>query len=55
MAVASELEMILITENGEIYLTDGVAGSFVLDSYHSNSDNLILFGHNMKTVRCLEA
>ena len=29
-------EMILITENGEIYLTDGVADSFVLDSYHSN-------------------
>ncbi len=29
-------------------MTDGVAGSFVLDSYHSNSDNLILFGHNMK-------
>lgn len=29
-------EMILITEDGEIYLTDGVADSFALDSYHSN-------------------
>lgn len=29
-------EMILITENGEIYLTDGIADYFHLDSYHSN-------------------
>lgn len=29
-------EMILITEDGEIYLTDGIADSFSLDSYHSN-------------------
>lgn len=29
-------DMILITENGEIYLTEGVADAFALDSYHSN-------------------
>lgn len=29
-------EMILIAEDGEIYLTDGIADSFTLDSYHSN-------------------
>ena len=29
-------DMILITEDGEIYLTDGVADCFTLDSYHSN-------------------
>lgn len=29
-------DMILITEDGEIYLTDGIADSFALDSYHSN-------------------
>ena len=29
-------DMILITEDGEIYLTDGVADRFTLDSYHSN-------------------
>lgn len=29
-------DMILITEDGEIYLTDGIADSFTLDGYHSN-------------------
>lgn len=29
-------DMILITEDGEIYLTDGIADMFTLDSYHSN-------------------
>ncbi|MGN0322902.1 MAG: FAD:protein FMN transferase [Oliverpabstia sp.] len=29
-------DMILITEDGEIYLTDGIAEAFTLDSYHSN-------------------
>lgn len=29
-------DMMLITEDGEIYLTDGIADSFTLDSYHSN-------------------
>lgn len=29
-------DMILITEDGEIYLTDGIADSFILDSYHNN-------------------
>ena len=29
-------EMILITEDGEIYLTDGIVDSFTLDSCHSN-------------------
>lgn len=29
-------DMILITDDGKIYLTDGIAGSFTLDSYHSN-------------------
>lgn len=29
-------DMILITEDGEIYLTDGIADYFTLDSYHSN-------------------
>lgn len=29
-------DMILITENGEIYLTEGIRNSFTLDSYHSN-------------------
>lgn len=29
-------DMILITENGEIHLTEGIKDSFSLDSYHSN-------------------
>lgn len=29
-------DMILITEDGKIYLTDGIAEVFTLDSYHSN-------------------
>lgn len=29
-------DMSLITEDGEIYLTDGIADSFTLDGYHSN-------------------
>lgn len=29
-------EMILIAESGEIYLTEGIENSFVLNSYHSN-------------------
>ena len=29
-------EMILITEDGEIYLTDGIADSFTLGSYHNS-------------------
>lgn len=29
-------DMLLITENGEIYLTEGIRDSFSLDSYHSN-------------------
>lgn len=29
-------EMILITEDGEIYVTDGINDHFTLDSYHSN-------------------
>ena len=29
-------DMILITEDGEIYSTDGIADYFTLDSYHSN-------------------
>lgn len=31
-----DFEMILITENGEIYLTEGIKNSFSLDSTHSN-------------------
>ena len=31
-----DFDMILITENGEIYLTEGVMNAFTLDSYHSN-------------------
>ncbi len=31
-----DFEMILITEDGDIYLTDGIADRFALDSYHSN-------------------
>lgn len=29
-------DMILITEDGEIYLTDGITGQFTLNNYHSN-------------------
>lgn len=29
-------DLILITEDGKIYLSDGIADTFVLDSYHSN-------------------
>lgn len=29
-------DMLLITENGEIYLTEGISDSFSIDSYHSN-------------------
>lgn len=29
-------DMILITEDGEIYLTEGIADAFTLDGYHSN-------------------
>lgn len=32
----SEFDMLLITEKGEIYLTEGIKDSFSLDSYHSN-------------------
>ncbi len=32
----SGFEMILITESGEIHLTEGIEDIFVLDSYHSN-------------------
>lgn len=31
-----DFDMILITEDGEIYLTEGVADAFTLDNYHSN-------------------
>ena len=31
-----DFEMILVTDNGEIYLTDDIADHFNLDSYHSN-------------------
>lgn len=31
-----DFEMILITENGEIYLTEGIENSFTLDNTHSN-------------------
>lgn len=31
-----DFDMILITEDGEIYLTEGIVDAFVLDSYHSN-------------------
>lgn len=31
-----DFDMILITEDGEIYLTEGVMDAFILDSYHSN-------------------
>lgn len=31
-----DFDMILIAEDGEIYLTDGVADAFALDTYHSN-------------------
>ena len=31
-----DFEMILITEDGEIDLTEGIADAFTLDSYHSN-------------------
>lgn len=33
-----DFDMILVTEDGEIYLTSGIADSFSLDSYHSNMD-----------------
>lgn len=29
-------DMLLITEDGEIFLTDGIAETFTLDNYHSN-------------------
>lgn len=31
-----DFDMLLITEDGEIYLTDGIADAFTLDNYHSN-------------------
>lgn len=31
-----DFDMILITEDGEVYLTEGVADAFELDSYHGN-------------------
>lgn len=31
-----DFDMILITEDGEIYLTEGIMDAFALDSYHSN-------------------
>lgn len=31
-----DFDVILITEDGEIYLTEGIADAFVLDNYHSN-------------------
>lgn len=34
--------MFLITEDGEIYLTEGVADCFSLDSYHANMAVYIL-------------
>lgn len=39
-------EMILVTENGEICLTDGIADSFTLDSYHSNMKVQTIESHN---------
>lgn len=32
-----DFDMILITEDGELYLTEGITDAFTLDSYHSNT------------------
>ena len=39
-------ELILITEAGELYLTEGVLDSFVLDSYHSNMKIHVIYSEN---------
>lgn len=45
-------DMILITENGEIHLTEGIRERFVLNSYHSNMKvNIINYDSGVKSTR----